>query len=30
MLAIKPVLEDSKSQADLKAVLELVKNQNEY
>lgn len=30
MLAIKHVLEDSESQADVKAVLELVKNQNEY
>ena len=30
MLAIKRVLEDQKSQADVKAVLELVKNQNEY
>jgi type I restriction enzyme R subunit len=30
MLAIKRVLEDQKSQADVKAVLELVKNHNEY
>jgi type I restriction enzyme R subunit len=30
MLAIKHVLEDLKSQADLKAVLELVKNQDDY
>jgi type I restriction enzyme R subunit len=30
MVAIKRVLEDLKSQADVKAVLELVKNQNEY
>jgi type I restriction enzyme R subunit len=30
MLAIKHALEDLESQADVKAVLELVKNQNEY
>jgi type I restriction enzyme R subunit len=30
MLAIKHALEDQKSQADVKAVLELVKNQNDY
>ncbi|MGA2608108.1 MAG: HsdR family type I site-specific deoxyribonuclease [Terriglobia bacterium] len=30
MLAIKRALEESESQADVKAVLELVKNQNEY
>jgi type I restriction enzyme R subunit len=30
MVAIKHVLEDLKSQADVKAVLELVKNQNDY
>jgi type I restriction enzyme R subunit len=30
MLAIKHVLEDQKSEADVKAVLELVKNQNDY
>lgn len=30
MLAIKHVLEDQRSQADVKAVLELVKNQDDY
>ena len=30
MRAIKDALEDQKSQADVKAVLELVKNQNDY
>jgi hypothetical protein len=30
MLAIKHVLEDLESQAGVKAVLELVKNQNDY